>query len=168
MSPAITRKPVSADDAYNRAAARCATAEYCQADWRRKLGTMGLGRDATERVIGRLVDEGFIDDARYARAYVHDKAAYDRWGPLKIRQGLMAKGVAAAIVDEALAAADTAQWRDNLLALLRQKARTVTAADGYGRRQKLVRFAAGRGYEAEAIFRLLDELSDEFPEEEAT
>ena len=90
----LPKKPFTPEAAYTQAAARCATAEYCLNDWRRKFQMKGLPPRDIERVLDRLVDEGFINEARFVRAYVHDKALYDRWGQLKIRQSLMLKRLA--------------------------------------------------------------------------
>lgn len=79
----LPKKPFTPEAAYTQAAARCATAEYCLNDWRRKFQMKGLPPRDIERVLDRLVDEGFINEARFVRAYVHDKALYDRWGQLK-------------------------------------------------------------------------------------
>ena len=153
------RQPLSPEAAFARAAARCATTEYCASDWRRKLAAAGLTPQEANGVVERLKKEGFIDEARYARAFAHDKAAYDRWGRLKIRQGLALKGISESLIDEALDAVDDGVWRQNLEHLLNQKARTLKGADDYVRRQKLMRFAAGRGYEAELIFDIIDHFS---------
>ncbi|MDO4929876.1 MAG: regulatory protein RecX [Bacteroidales bacterium] len=153
------RQPLSPEAAFTRAAARCATTEYCNADWRRRLAQAGLTPQEVADVLERLQREGFIDEARYARAYAHDKALYDRWGQLKIRQGLAAKGIADEDIAAALADVDEDVWEKNLRDLLTQKNRSLRAADDYERRQKLMRFAAGRGYETELIFGIIDQFS---------
>lgn len=181
-------RPLSPAEAYARATARCAAAEQCTADWRRKFATFGLERADANALLDRLVDEGFIDDARYARAYVHDKVHYDHWGPLKVRAALAAKGIAAADINAALDLIPTETWRTNLRTALEAKARALGLSedtniededadsegedadydneDAAGRndfvarraaQQKLMRFAASRGYEPAEILRALDE-----------
>ena len=127
----------SVETAYARAAAACARREYCRADWLRKLAAGGLEDAACRQVVERLVSEGFIDELRYARAFVHDKAAYNRWGMLKIKQALRLKGLSAEVVEAALG---------------------IRAPSAYELRGKLMRFAAGRGFEPDCIFRVIDEL----------
>lgn len=161
----LPKKPFTPEAAYTQAAARCATAEYCLNDWRRKFQMKGLPPCDIERVLDRLVDEGFINEARFVRAYVHDKALYDRWGQLKIRQSLMLKRLPPALIEEALRETDRGLWEENLLDLLRQKRRGIKADTPFEERQKLLRFAAGRGYEPALIYQAVNRLCGEEGEE---
>ncbi len=147
----------SAEELYRRAAARCARQEQCRGDLVRKFCEKGLAHAEAEALADRLEDEGFIDDARYARAFVHDKSLYDHWGRIKIRQALRQKGVGAAETESALATIDEEEYRRSLQKAVQQKARTLPLGDDdYTRRQKLARFAASRGFEPALIFSLLD------------
>ena len=76
------------EKAYAQAAARCSVREYCRADWQQKWWRAGLSAEAVENVLMRLESEGFIDENRYARAFVHDKLNYDHWGRVKMRAAL--------------------------------------------------------------------------------
>lgn len=156
-----SKKIFTPEMAYNRAAARCATAEYCLADWRSKFIMKGLSAAEAEKVLDRLVDEGFINEERYARAYVHDKALYDRWGSLKIKQALGLKRIDQQLIKEAIEQMPPETWHDNLLALLRQKKRSLKAETPYEERMKLLRTAASRGYEAELVYKVIEELCGE-------
>lgn len=154
------KTPPTPEEAYARAAARCAVKEYCRADWLRKLREVGVGEADAEAVVARLEREGFVDESRYARAFVHDKWEYDRWGRIKIRAALRQKGLSATDVDEALAQIDEEAYAAGLRALLAAKRRTVKADSDYARRQKLARFAAGRGFEPVLVVRMLDLQED--------
>lgn len=149
-----------AEKLYQWAAGRCARKEYCRSELLRKLLEKGLRRTEADAVLVRLESKGFVDERRYARAFVHDKTLFDRWGRLKTRQALRLKGIAEDIAEEALGQIDPAAYRDTLMRLLREKRRTLAAATPYELRGKLLRFAAGRGYEPQLIFDVLDELSD--------
>lgn len=148
------------DEAYRYATGRCARAELCRADLRPKLLARGLAPTDADALLDRLERERYLDERRYAAAYVHDKLTYDRWGRLKVRQALRLKGVAAEAVDEALAAVDEADYRAGLDALMAAKRRTVKAPDAYTLRLKLLRFAAGRGFEAHLAADAADRLLD--------
>ncbi|MBR2862727.1 MAG: RecX family transcriptional regulator [Bacteroidaceae bacterium] len=149
-------KALSPKEAYARATARCARQEQCRADVAAYLAKYGLESEAVQRLLDQLEDEGYIDEARYAAAFTHDKVHYDRWGRMKIRQALALKGIAHAAIDAALADIDKVQYETGLRTLLEQKRRTLKETDAFLLQQKLARFAAGRGFEAELIFRLLE------------
>ena len=146
------------ETAYRYATGRCARAELCRADLRPKLLARGLASDAAEALLDRLERERYIDERRYAAAFVHDKVTNNRWGRHKVRQALRLKGIGAEAVREALAAVDADAYAAGLDALLTSKLRTVRAANDYERRMKLLRFAASRGFEPEWAAEVVDRL----------
>lgn len=56
-----------------------------------------------EQAIEALVADGQLDDARFARLFIQDKRELDGWGSDRIRQGLLARGVEADVIEDALA-----------------------------------------------------------------
>ena len=145
-------------DLYAWAAARCARQECSRRDISTKL--VGKGATAAEacEVVDRLVGEGFIDDARYARAFVADKFRFEHWGRVKISYMLHLKGLPDNVVDEALQQIDEAQYAETLKDFLEGKLRTVRAATPYALRQKVARAAISRGFEPDLVFQVLDLL----------
>ena len=94
---------------------------------------------------------GFIDDARFCRAFVEDKWRFNRWGKIKIRMALQQKNLRGPEVEEALEDVDIDEYREVLAALLQEKGRTLRDCSDYERYQKLIRFALGRGFETDII-----------------
>lgn len=144
---------------------RCARRECCRQDITQKLRDTPLSPEAIEEVLSTLEEEKYIDHARYAHAFVHDKLAYDRWGRLKIVQALRLKAVDRQDIEQALSDELVLEdYRASLTDLLLQKLRTLRFDTNdrhatYLAQQKLVRFAASRGYEAEYIFDAIDHLA---------
>ena len=56
-----------------------------------------------ERSVQALIEQGHLDDARFARLFVQDKRELDEWGADRIRRALLARGVERDVVDDALA-----------------------------------------------------------------
>lgn len=63
----------------------CARAEKSEGDARRLMRGWGLNDGDAERVLARLVNDRFIDDSRYAGAFVREKMRLSGWGEYKIR-----------------------------------------------------------------------------------
>ena len=51
----------------------CANEEQCRTSVRKKLCDWGATPDSSNKIVTRLIDQGFIDERRYARAYVSTK-----------------------------------------------------------------------------------------------
>ena len=144
-------KQLSAEEFYSRMAARCSQREYCRSDVLRKAQEAGLSREDARSLANRLEAEGFIDENRYARAFAHDKTLYDHWGRLKTRQALAMRGISNSDIAEALAAIDEDEYSEIVRATMEAKARTLHADSPYALRQKLLRFAASRGFELNIV-----------------
>ena len=65
-------KEKTEQEAYLQLAAVCAHAEHCEQEMRDKMKRWGMDKDVQERVVARLVKERYIDNERYARAFVKD------------------------------------------------------------------------------------------------
>ena len=141
--------------AFSQLAARCSARETCLSEARAKLERLELTPAQCDAVLQRLVSEGYIDEARYARAFVSDKLRFARWGRLKIRQALRQKGLADDDISQALLTIDEQAYEDTLRTLLAQKRRTLRAATPYDANTRLLRFAASRGFEPALTLRLL-------------
>lgn len=149
-------KEMTEQEAYLRLAALCAQAEHCRQEMRDKMKRWGLSAEAQERVVDRLVSERYVDDERYARAFVSDKVRYQKWGRRKIQQGLWMKHIDDDIQQRVLDAIGDEEYLAVLRPLLRQKRRTTKAQSDYELNQKLLRFALGRGFTFDIIRQCLD------------
>ena len=158
------KKNITEQEAFLQLAALCAQAEHCEQEMRDKLKRWELDTAAADRIIARLQKERYIDDARYARAFVKDKIRYNKWGRRKVEQALWQKRIADDIRQQVLGEIDENEYLDVLRPLLKQKCRTTKAENDYALNQKLVRFALGRGFTFDLIRQCLDVNDDDFPD----
>lgn len=150
------KKDITEQEAYLQLAALCAQAEHCQQEMRDKMRRWELDETVQNRIISRLVKERYIDDERYARAFVKDKIRYNKWGLRKVQQGLWQKRIDADIQQRVLDEIDDKEYLDVLRPLLKQKRKSIKAANDYELNQKLVRFALGRGFGFDIIRQCLN------------
>lgn len=143
-----TQHPLTPDQAMNRAAALCARSEQSPADIRAKLVKWGLPGSDITRIIGQLQELGFINESRFARAFVKDKFTFNGWGRIKIAHQLRLKCIPDDIIDEAMTLLDEEQYRSRLIELLRSKWHSVKSREPRDAWAAMMRFAASRGFEA--------------------
>ena len=136
----------------------CARAERSEEDARRLMTRWGVAPADREQVLERLRRDRFIDDARYAEAFVRDKIRLSGWGARKIRTSLRLKGIAAAIIDEALARLDPANQSERLRTQLEKKLRLTRYKDTYDLKTKLIRYGLSLGYDYDAVLDAAGEL----------
>ncbi len=149
----IPRKPVSPEAMLLKMMDLCARSEQSSGEIRQKLYRKGITGHEAKKIIDRLIDDSFIDDSRFARAFTNDKTRFALWGRRKIRAGLAAKGITGKEAADALAQIDEDEYAEAA------KARNLDLND-YSERMKLFRHLASRGYEPEAISSAISRLSE--------
>ena len=156
----MPQKEISEKEALLRLSALCSQAEHCSYEMEEKMRRWGMAEDERARVLGRLAELKFIDDERYARAYVRDKVKYNKWGRRKVDQGLWAKHIDEATRRRVLGEVADADYLAVLRPLLKARSRSLKAADGSEHNRKLMRFALGRGFDYRLIRQCIDVPDD--------
>lgn len=154
----------SEKEAYLTLAALCAQAEHCQWEMLEKMRRWEVPEEAQARVMQRLVKERYVDDERYAQAFVKDKIRYNKWGRRKVDQALWQKHIDEDIRKHVLDEVDDDEYLKVLRPLLKQKRKSTKANSDYELNQKLMRFAMGRGFTFDIIRQCID--VEEEPEED--
>ena len=136
----------------------CARAERCSSDALRSMRRWGLSDKDARGVLERLVRERFIDDGRYAEAYVREKMRFSGWGERKIRAALRMKSIAPNIIDRAMGQLVPEEDASRLEEVLRKKASKTTARDLYDLKAKLVRFGMSRGFDLDDVLSVTEQI----------
>lgn len=145
------KKEMTEQEAYLQLAALCAQAEHCEQEMRDKMKRWEIDEMVQNRILQRLVEERYVDNERYARAFVKDKIRYNKWGRRKVQQALWMKRIDCDIQQRVLDEIDDKEYLYVLRPLLKQKRKSIKAGSDYELNQKLVRFALGRGFTFDII-----------------
>lgn len=157
-----TPKTKTAQQALQSLMNMCARSERSSGDALRLMKRWGVADDTARKVLAKLQAERFIDDARYAEAFVRDKLNLSGWGAYKIKTTLRTKGVSKDIIDEVVAPmiAET-NMAERLEDIMRRKMRTLQYSSAYDAKSKLIRFAASRGYELDEAIECASKIVEE-------
>ena len=150
-------RPLSSDQVLDKMAKYCAYQERCVKDVTEKLKNFDISPKDKEKILNYLIDNRFVNDERFAKAFVRGKINQSGWGLNKIRFHLMQKGIDKALIDEALQAFDEEAYRQRLAEVLKTKAKTIKAANIFEKKRKLAAFAIQRGFEANLVWEILKE-----------
>jgi len=154
---------MSGKEAYQKLTDLCARGEHCQHEMTEKMRRWGVSDEEQAQVMARLIDERYVDDARYTHAFVYDKIRYSKWGRRKVEQALWMKHIDATIIRQELDAVDDEEYTAVLKPLLCQKRRSTKASSDYELNMKLIKFAISRGFTMDIIKQCMDvENEDEF------
>lgn len=156
----------SENQALSKIASFCSKAERAEYDIRRKLKDWEIEGEVIVRIISYLKKENFLNEERYCRSFIKDKLRFNKWGETKIKYELKKKQVPSDIIDLCFDELDDNEFNDPLTLLLRNKMKTIKAANDYEKKIKLIRFGLGRGYSIQQIKscmnKILDHNNDEY------
>ena len=150
-----------ANESYNRALKRamslCAGREICLSDIKQKLNAWGVEDQDKQKIINRLIEDKFIDDRRYALAFVKDKFTYNNWGKIQLSAALRIKNIAVESIREALDSIDEEIYRAALKSIITNHRKTLKSKSPYDLKGKLLRYGLSKGFESHLIYDLLNE-----------
>ncbi len=146
--------------ALNKAMALCSGREYCIRDIHDKITSWGLGDIDNEKIISILIKENFINEDRYAKAFVKDKFAYNKWGKVKITAHLKAKNIPSEIIRQSLDSIDNEYYLKILKGLISDHRRFIKAKNQYDLKAKLLRYGLSKGFESSLLYDILNDIDD--------
>ena len=157
------KKEMTGQQAYQKLTDLCARSEHCQQEMLEKMRQWGVSEEEQAKVMERLINERYVDDERFARAFIYDKIRYSKWGRRKVEQALWLKHIDDSISKPLLDKVDDEEYLNILRPMLKQKRKSTKANSEYELTMKLIRFAMGRGFTMDIIKQCIEvEDEDEF------
>ncbi|MFZ3203344.1 MAG: recombination regulator RecX [Pseudomonas sp.] len=126
--------------------------EHGRVELTRKLRQRGAPVELIDTALERLAQEGLLSEARYLESFVSYRARAG-YGPLRIREELIQRGLSRVDVEQALRDSGI-DWREQLEQTWRRKFAGQLPGDARERAQQ-GRFLSYRGYPLDLIGRLL-------------
>jgi regulatory protein len=143
--------------ALNKATAQCSRREYCCEDIMNKLISWGVSGTDSEKILAILIKENFINEQRFAIAFVKDKFNYNKWGKIKIAAHLRHKNIPGGIIKTALDSIDYDVYTKVLKEIITSHRRSVKAKNQYDLKAKLLRYGLSKGFESSLLYEVLNE-----------
>ena len=152
------KKRLEPKEAKLKAADYCAYQERSQQEVRDKLYSYGLHHDEVEDVLADLIVDGFINEARFARAYVGGKFRMKGWGRRKILQGLQQHRISEYCIRKGLEEIDAEIYYQTLRKHAEKKLLSLKGQSAYVMRGKLTQHLMMKGFEGDLIREVIEEL----------
>ena len=141
--------------ALEKGANYCAYQERCQHEVRQKLYELKLDSDDVEEVLMMLIQDDFVNEERFAKAYCRGKFNQNKWGRTKIIQGLKQKKVSERCIRTGLKEIDIDKYQEVLVLILEKKRALIKDKNQWVIKKKLLNYAIQKGYEYEIIQNLI-------------
>jgi regulatory protein len=130
----------------------CNYQERCQKEVRNKLYENGADREEVDQFVAELIDEGLLNEERYACSFARGRFRIKNWGRKKIVYELKQDQISEYCIRKALAEIGEDEYRETLIRLASKKFEELkTERNVYTRKAKLQRYLLQKGYESDLI-----------------
>lgn len=151
-------EPAGSDELRRRITRFCAFRERCSTEVLQKLKDWSAGEPDKRRLMKELLEEGFVDDLRYARIFVRSKFNQNHWGRIKIRWELKSKMIPEITINEAMEEVGEAEYLRTIDTLVRKKKAEIKGEKNLNFRDKILNFVVGKGFETSLVLQSLNKL----------
>lgn len=146
---------ITPDMALAKARKYCAYQERSQQELRDKLYAWGLHKADVEKTIAQMVEEGFMNEERFAIAFAGGKFRMKNWGRIKIKLALKQKKVSDYCIRKALSQINNKDYRKTLEKLISSYSKKVPEKNPLKKNYKVAQHVIGKGFESELVWDFL-------------
>ncbi len=137
----------------------CSYQERCHEDVKQKLSGFGLSQYEIGQILGKLIEENFLNEERFAIQFAGGKFRVKHWGKLKIKQELRQKKVSESFIKKAMAAIEGQAYEETLQKLASRKHQSlVREKNPFLRKKKLLDHLLMKGYETDLVSDVVKQL----------
>ena len=154
------KKSFSVSESLARIYRYCAYQERSHQEVKNKLYEFGLTTDEVDELLTKMITEGFLNEERFAKAFAGGKFRIKKWGRLKIIRELESHGLTKKCIGRGLGEIDLSDYRKTLKNLLIKKADQTEELNLFKKRDKVAKYAIGKGYEPEMVWEMIKDLID--------
>jgi regulatory protein len=160
----MNRKYLTAEQALQKMRHYCAYQERSHQEVKERLRALGIRRNDAEQIISRLIEDDFLNEERYAKAYARGKFRMKSWGRCKIRRALQTNKVSDYCIRKALQEIPDDDYRKTITELATRKYGTLGEEQYLVRKAKTRQYLLQKGFEpdlvSEALVHLLQGTGD--------
>ncbi|MEE2771141.1 MAG: regulatory protein RecX [Bacteroidota bacterium] len=154
------RKSYTVDEAMQKLMHFCAYRDRSQKEVEDKLDKMHMIPQAKEKIIIRLMQEGFLNEERFARSFVRGKFRIKKWGKIKITQELKFREISTPVIKLGLSEISEKDYRKTLYELAEKKLEKIKEPNSFKKKKKLSDHLLRKGYETSLVFDCVNSLID--------
>jgi regulatory protein len=154
----VNKKTLTIEQALQKLRHYCGYQERCHSEVREKLYSLGIRKKDHDEIIATLIEEGYLNEERFAIAYAGGKFRMKQWGRVKIAYALRQKQVSDYSIKKALKQIDEKDYRTALTTLAKEKYESLKDEQWLVRKKKVLDYLMQHGYEADLATQAIDQL----------
>lgn len=136
----------------------CSYQERCHKEVQQKLLTMRMIPEAIDVIIVHLLQHNFLNEERFAKAFVRGKFRIKKWGRYRITQELKQKDISKHLIVLALKEIEDFEYLETFNELAEHKLRSIRESNAQKKKKKLADYLLYRGWESHLVYEKVSEL----------
>lgn len=152
------KKTYTLEEATRKLEQYCAYQERCHQEVRQKLETMHMIPEAIDMIIGHLIEHNFLNEQRFAKAFVRGKFSIKKWGRRRLTSELKKRDISKIAIKEALAQIDEPTYLNTFHELAEKRCENIRETNSYKKKKKLIDYLLYRGWESHLVYEKAYEL----------
>ena len=137
----------------------CVYQDRCHQEVRKKLLDMRMIPEATDVIIGHLITHDFLNEERFAKAFVRGKFNHKSWGRLRIIRELKLRKISQYNIKIGLSELSEDTYLEVFDTLSRKRIQQLSSEkDKFKKRKKLADYLLYRGWEGDLVYDKTKEL----------
>ena len=156
---AFNQKSYTVEEALQKLMHFCSYRDRSQKEVEDKLDSMRMIAEAKEKIIINLMEEGFLNEERFARSFVRGKFRIKKWGRIKITQELKKRQISSPIIKLGLTEINESSYRETLYELAEKKAEKTDEANPFKKKRKISDHLIRKGFETSLVFDCVNDIT---------
>ena len=136
----------------------CAYQERCHKEVEQKLYDLKMIPEAKELIILHLLQHNFLNEERYAKAFVRGKFSIKNWGRIKIISELKFKNISSYNIKSGLKEIDENTYLKTLQSLAEKKLRLIKESNSFKKKNKLSSYLISKGFETSLVYKVTNSI----------
>jgi regulatory protein len=154
----FTKKTYTVDEALAKLQRYCAYQDRCHKEVAQKLKDMQMIPQASEQIIMTLIEENFLNEERFAMAFVRGKFKIKKWGRRRLIFELKQRNISNYLVNKALGQISDMEYKTTFEALAHKKANSFKGGSVLKKKKKLADYLLYRGWESHLVYEKINQL----------
>lgn len=147
--------PLTAPEAFDKAARYCSEEERCRSQVIEKLRQWNVPKEMTDGLLIGLENSGFLNENRYAEIFVRSKVRQNNWGRYKIVYALKVAKVNPDSIKHGISLLDEQTYLEALRNVIRKAQKTIHEEDKMLKLKRVVKHVISKGFEMDLILYIL-------------
>lgn len=151
-------KSYTLEDALEKLQKYCSYQDRCHMEVEQKLKSMGMIPQASDQILMTLIQENYLNEERFAMAYVRGKFRIKQWGRIRLKAELKKRQISSYLIKKALSQISESKYITTFETLAERKAETLVGTNNRLKKKKLIDYLMYRGWESHLIYDKVNQL----------